>query len=131
METIETIDLRHHDCLTDRFHQMNLQISDYTFANVYLFRNISNYEFVKKDCGMFISGRNKQKQNYIMPLTDPIGCDITIFNEILGQRNFFFPIPQQWLHYFPEDQFIIHNEDSESDYIYLTEKMAEFKGKPG
>ena len=45
METIETVDLKHHDCLTERFHQMNLQISDYTFANVYLFRKISHYEF--------------------------------------------------------------------------------------
>ncbi|MFA5322571.1 MAG: phosphatidylglycerol lysyltransferase domain-containing protein [Smithella sp.] len=129
METIETIDLKHYDCLTDHFHQMNLQISDYTFANVYLFRNISNYEFVKKDCGLFISGRNKQKQNYIMPLTDPRGCDIKTFNEILGQRNFFFPISEGWLSSFPEDKFVISYDESESDYIYLAEKMAGFKGR--
>ncbi|PKN36585.1 MAG: hypothetical protein CVU62_14780 [Deltaproteobacteria bacterium HGW-Deltaproteobacteria-2] len=129
MGNIETVDLKHHACLTNRFHKMNLQISDYTFANVYLFRKISNYEFLSMDCGLFVSGQNKQKQNYIMPLNDPRGCDIKTFNEILDKRNFFFPIPQEWLSYFPEDKFIISYDESESDYIYLTEKMASFKGK--
>src|SRR5208283_2343600 len=101
METIETVDLKHHDCLTERFHQMNLQISDYTFANVYLFRKISHYEFLTTYCGLFIFGRQ--------------GC--------------FFPIPEEWLSFFPADKFVINCDDSESDYIYLTEKMANFKGR--
>jgi len=129
MDTIETVDLKHRDCLKDRFHQMNLQISDYTFANIYLFRNISNYEFMTMDCGLFVSGQNKQKQRYAMLLNDPRGCDIQIFNDILNQQRFFFPIPQEWLSFFPEDKFIISCDDSDSDYIYLTEKMAGFKGK--
>ena len=129
METIETVDLKHLHCLTDRFHQMNLQISDYTFANVYLFRKISNYEFLTTDCGLFVSGQNKQKQRYIMPLNDPHGCDIQTFNDILGRQKFFFPIPEEWLSYFPEDKFVISCDDNESDYIYLTENMAGFKGK--
>jgi hypothetical protein len=129
METIETIDLKHHDCLTNRFRQMNLQISDYTFANVYLFRKSSNYKFLTKDCGLFIVGQNKQIQSYIMPLTDPRGCEVKTFNEILVDRDFFFPIPKEWLSYFPEDKFLISYDESESDYIYLTENMACFKGK--
>lgn len=129
MENIEIVDLKHRDYLTDRFRQMNLQISDYTFANVYLFRTMSHYEFLTKDCGLFVSGRNKQKQSYVMPLNDPLSCDIKTFNEILGQREFFFPIPEGWLHYFPEDKFVINYDESESDYIYLTENMAGFKGK--
>lgn len=129
MEKIETIDLKHYDCLADRFRKMNLQISDYTFANVYLFRNISNYEFITKDCGLFVSGQNRQQQRYIMPLTDPHGCDVKTFGDMMGTCDYFFPIPQEWLHYFPEDQFLISYEESEADYIYLTEKMAGFKGK--
>ena len=129
METIETVDLKHLHCLTDRFHQMNLQISDYTFANVYLFRKTSNYEFLTTDCGLFVSGQNKQKQIYIMPLNDPHGCDIQTFNDLLGRQKFFFPIPEGWLSCFPQDKFVISYDDSESDYIYLTENMADFKGR--
>jgi hypothetical protein len=129
METIETIDLKHHDCLTERFHQMNLQISDYTFANVYLFRKISHYEFLTTDCGLFISGQNKQEQRYIMPLNDLRGCDMQTFHDLLGRQGCFFPIPEEWLSFFPTDKFVINYDDSESDYIYFTEKMANFKGK--
>jgi len=129
METIETVDLKHIQCLTDRFHQMNLQISDYTFANVYLFRKTSHYEFLTTDCGLFVSGQNKQKQIYIMPLNDPHGCDMQTFNDLLGRQKFFFPIPEEWISCFPEDKFVISCEDNESDYIYLTSNMADFKGR--
>jgi len=129
METIETIDLKHHDCLTDRFNQMNLQISDYTFANVYLFRNISKYEFLTTDCGLFISGRNKQNQRYIMPLTDLRGCALQTFKDLLGRQGCFFPLPEEWLSFFPEDKFVKCFDESESDYIYLTEKLANFQGR--
>jgi hypothetical protein len=129
MEIIETVNLKHLSCLTERFHQMNLQISDYTFANVYLFRKISHYEFLTTDCGLFISGQNKQGQNYIMPLNDLHGCDIQTFNDLLGRQKFFFPIPEKWLPCFPENKFVISCDDNESDYIYLTEKMANFKGR--
>ena len=129
MEHIETIDLKHREDLAERFKQMHLRISDYTFANVYLFRNSSHYEFVTRECGLFVSGRNKQKQNYVMPLNDPHGCDLKTFSEILGERDFFFPIPEEWLVYFPKDKFSIRFDESESDYLYLTETMADFKGK--
>ncbi|HNQ65236.1 MAG TPA: phosphatidylglycerol lysyltransferase domain-containing protein [Smithella sp.] len=129
MEHIEIIDLKHRDGLAERFKKMNLRISDYTFANVYLFRNISHYEFVTKECGLFVSGWNKQNQNYVMPLNDPRGCDVKTFAEILGARNFFFPIPEEWLVYFPKDKFSVSYDESESDYLYLTENMAGFKGK--
>ena len=129
METIETVDLKHIQCLTDRFHQMNLQISDYTFANVYLFRKTSHYEFLTTDCGLFVSGQNKQKQIYIMPLNDPHGCDMQTFKDLLGRQKIFFPIPEEWLSCFPEDKFVISCDDNESDYIYLSENMAGFKGK--
>lgn len=129
MEHIEVIDLKHRDGLAERFKKMNLRISDYTFANVYLFRNFSHYEFVTRECGLFVSGWNKQKQNYVMPLDDPHGCDFKTFADILGTRDFFFPIPEEWLVYFPKDKFNVSFDESESDYLYLTENMAGFKGK--
>lgn len=64
-----------------------------------------------------------------MPLNDPHGCDMQTFKNLLGRQKFFFPIPEEWLSYFPEDNFVISCDDNESDYIYLTENMAGFKGK--
>lgn len=91
MDIKETIDLTHRSILADHFHQLNLSISDYTFANVYLFRNVHRYEILKKDCGIFISAYNRQGQNYIMPLADLRLCSAEIIKELLDHENFFFP----------------------------------------
>ena len=129
MKKPEIIDFRHRELLLDSFRQMNLPISDYTFANIFLFRNVSHYEFLTTDCGLFIAGCNRQAQRYMMPLTDLRKCDQKTFEILLDKGDFFFPIPEEWLSAFPEDKFIITCDDSESDYIYLTEKMVSFKGK--
>jgi len=62
-----------------------------------------------------------------MPLSAPSGCDVKTFKKILNRQDFFFPIPQEWLPYFPEDKFFISYDESESDYIYLTEKWQVLK----
>ena len=129
MDIIETIDLKHRLFLSGRFRQMHLNISDYTFANTYLFRNISRYQVLTKDCGSFISAYNRQNQNYIMPLDTPQTCTPDTLQRLLNDSNFFFPIAEKWLPFFPADVFCISSDDSESDYIYLTAKMASFAGK--
>lgn len=128
MEKIEKIDFQHRNLLMDRFKLLNLRVSDYTFPNIYLFRHINHYEFLTTDCGLFISGQCRHGQNYIMLLNDLRTCDLQTFENLLGKQNSFFPIPEEWLSFFPADKFSITYEDSDSDYIYLTEKMAAFKG---
>lgn len=129
MDITETIDLAHRPFLAEQFHQMHLNISDYTFANVYLFRKVSHYEILKKECGVFISAYNRQGQNYIMPLADLRLCSAEIIKELLDHENFFFPVPEEWLSCLPEKTFRVTHDDSESDYIYLTKNMASFAGK--
>jgi uncharacterized protein len=129
MDIIETIELAHRPFLSERFRRMHLNISDYTFANVYLFRNVSRYQILTKECGTFISAYNRQNQNYIMPLSCPQTCSPETLRHLLSGGDFFFPIPEEWLPFFPENEFRISCDDSESDYIYLTRNMASFAGK--
>ena len=129
MDMIETINLTHRPFLAERFRQMHLNISDYTFANTYLFRSISRYEILTKDCGTFISAYNRQGQNYIMPISNPQTCSLDTLKQLLNAGNFFFPIPEEWLSFFPDNEFCVSSDDSESDYIYLTSNMASFAGK--
>lgn len=129
MDIIENIDLEHRAFLSERFQKLHLNISDYTFANIYLFRDVSRYTILTKDCGTFISAHNRRNENYIMPLDTPQVCTPDMLKQLLNRGNFFFPVPEEWLSYFPEDQFCISFEDCESDYIYLTAAMASFSGK--
>jgi hypothetical protein len=129
MMKLETVDFQHRELLMESFRNLNLPISDYTFPNVYLFRKISHYEFLTTDCGLFVSSVSKQGQRCIMPLNDLRSCDLKTFNDLLDGESIFFPIPQEWLFIFPADKFVITSDESEADYIYLTENMASFKGK--
>jgi hypothetical protein len=129
MEHLETIDFQHRELFMKSFKDLNLPVSDYTFANIYLFRKIIHYQFLKADCGSFILGTNKQGQSYVMPLNDLRNCDMQIFNELLDKHGFFFPIPHEWLSFFPQDQFTAVSDESEADYIYLTQNLASFKGR--
>jgi len=129
MDIIENINLEHRPFLSERLRKMHLNISDYTFANIYLFRNVSRYKIVTKDCGTFVSAYNRKDQNYIMPLSTLQECTPDTLKQLLSGGNFFFPIPEEWLPYFPENKFCISSDDGESDYIYLTENMASFAGK--
>lgn len=130
MKQFESIDFQHRELLLENFKQLNLPISDYTFANIYLFRDISHYKFLNTDCGLFISGHNRAfGYHYLMPLTDLRECDPKTLEIILDKYNYFFPIPEEWLSFFSSDNFLIKHEESESDYVYLTENMASFRGK--
>ena len=129
MDYIEKIELNHHPFLAGRFASMNLDISDYTFANVYLFRNVSRYQILTRDCASFISACNRQGQNYIMPLASPENCSPDTLRDLLNRDNFFFPIPEKWLPFFPEKEFCISFDEGESDYIYLSRNLATFAGK--
>jgi len=129
MDIIENINLAHRSFLSERFHRMNLNLSDYTFANIYLFRNENRYRVLTKDCGTFISAYNRENQNYVMPLDSPEACSPDTLSELLEAGHFFFPIPEEWLAHFPEDRFSVSFDDGESDYIYLTTGMASFAGK--
>lgn len=126
---LETVDFQHRELLYESFRHLNLPISDYTFANIYLFRKISHYEFLTTDCGLFVSSVNKQGQRCIMPLNDLRSCNLQTFNDLLDGETILFPLPEAWLFIFSADKFTITSEESESDYIYLTENMASFKGK--
>jgi hypothetical protein len=129
MEHLEIIDFQHRELFMKSFKDLNLPVSDYTFANIYLFRKISHYQFLKTDCGLFIRGANKQGQSYVMPLNDLRSCEMQVFNELLTKHGFFFPVPEEWLSFFPQDQFTATSDESEYDYIYLTENLASLAGR--
>jgi len=90
MDIIENIDLEHQPFLSERLRKMHLNISDYTFANIYLFRNVSRYKIVTKDCGTFVSAYNRKDQNYIMPLSTLQECTPDTLKQLLSGGNFFF-----------------------------------------
>ena len=63
---IEPFSLEHREIFEPRFLKMGLDLSDYSFSNLYLFRKVHQLEVVfSKD--IYIKGKTRDGLNYLMP----------------------------------------------------------------
>lgn len=132
MLSVEPLSWKHHDFLKERWSLLykneDLFFSEYSFANNYLFRKTHNYQFIKgKHC--FVRGEFSPDCYYYIP-TDPFeNLDQAFLSDILGQKGCLYPIPMNALKYFSELNFKYRNSDSDSDYVYVAEKLSTLKGR--
>lgn len=59
---IEKLDLKHKDILFYRLKKVGTMISEYSFANLYLFRRAHNYEVIEDNTDIFIKGITYDKK---------------------------------------------------------------------
>jgi len=125
---IEKLELRHQDLLTQRLKLAKAGLSEYTFANLYLFRASHDYEVVI-DQEIFIKGRTYDGHTYLMPTADLRSMDIPRLKTLLLDVDFLFPIPELWLSALPADEFKVEYQEGDRDYVYTVEKMSLLKGR--
>jgi len=94
--TSEKLGLRHKDLLVPRLKLANAGLSEYTFANLYLFRENHEYEVIK-DNEVFIRGRSYDGHTYLMPTADARALDFGRLRDMMKSVDFLFPIPEAWL----------------------------------
>lgn len=123
----EELSLLHKDLLFDRLKKIETKIAEYSFANLYLFRNNHKYK-VLFDKEIFIEGITYDKKKYIMPTKSIYEIDKTYLTDLLQNYDFVFPIDEKWLDYFDES-FECFFKDGDTDYIYTVEKISTFKGR--
>ncbi len=125
---IEKLDLRHKDLLTPRLKKAQAGLSEYTFANLYLFRQNHDYEVIT-DGDVFIKGTSYDGHRYLMPTTDVRILDSGHLKELMRTVDFLFPVPEAWLSYFGGYTFEIEYQEGDRDYVYTVEKMSSYKGR--
>lgn len=125
---IEALDFRHKELLVPRLKAIPVALSEYTFANLYLFREKHNYE-VLLNRALFIRGRSYDGRTYLMPTQDVRGMDLQSIRDLLAGVDFLFPIPEEWLSVFPSREFEVTFFRGDEDYLYSTEKMSTYKGR--
>jgi hypothetical protein len=123
----EELSLSHKDLLFDRLKNIETKIAEYSFANLYLFRNNHKYK-VLFDKEIFIEGITYDEKKYIMPTTSIYEIDREYLKNLLQEYDFIFPIDEKWLDYFDEN-FEYFFKDGDTDYIYTVEKISTFKGR--
>jgi hypothetical protein len=126
---IEPLDLTHQQLLETKFRTLNLLLSEYTFANLYLFRDLHRYQVIKFQKEVFIKGITRDHVTFYMPTEDPAKLSPLLLQNLLAQADILFPIPESWLpsleKYLTQASF----KEDDNDYLFATSKLAHFPGR--
>ena len=130
--TEEKLSLDHRETFAKKLKQIPTALSEYCFPNLFLFRDKHEYKILTANGLSFLSGLSYNKERYLMPLEDLENCPdeyLETLITLLDQYDCIFPIPEKWLHHFPEDKFKWEFILDDSEYIYNREKLAEYPGR--
>ncbi|HEX9114090.1 MAG TPA: phosphatidylglycerol lysyltransferase domain-containing protein [Nitrospirota bacterium] len=125
---IEKLGLHHKDILVPRLKAAHVPLSEYSFANLYLFRRNHNYEVIM-DQEVFVKGISYDGRTYLMPTVDVRTLDPRYLKNLMADVNFLFPVPEAWLSAFEGPSFEIAFIAGDADYLYTVEKMSTLGGR--
>ncbi len=120
--------------ISNRLNAIDIHLSEFCFPNLYFFREVHEYKVIEKDEVLLIEGLSYDGKRYLMPLhspsQDPEPC-LKKIRRLLSDSDYdcIFPIPEEWLGCFPEEDFRLSYNENDSDYLFLTKKMADYPGK--
>lgn len=120
------------DLLFNKLFGIQNFLSEYSFSNLYLFREAHEYKIIESNNHIFLSGITYDKEKYLMPLEDLSKCSKEYFNELvsnLSGYDMIFPVPEDWLHLFPSEKFSISHNEDDADYIFEIDKLRTYPGR--
>jgi len=126
--SIEPLGLHHKDVLAPLLRAITVPLSEYCFANLYLFRESHGYE-VLSDGDIFIRGRTYDGFTYLMPTVPAAQLDAARLQGLLRDVDFLFPVPEEWLGAFDPAHYEVSFHEGDADYLYTVEKMSTLAGR--
>ncbi|MHB8845732.1 MAG: DUF2156 domain-containing protein [Nitrospirota bacterium] len=126
--TREPLGLHHKDLLQPLLRAVTVPLSEYCFANLYLFRDSHGYE-VLSEGELYIRGRTYDGFTCLMPTRPAADLAQRQLKELLREVDFLFPVPESWLGAFVSDEFEITFHEGDADYLYTVEKMSTLAGR--
>lgn len=114
--------------MRQRLKDVGTFISEYSFANLYLFRKTHDYsvEFIGDD--IFIRGATYDGKSFLMPTVDMGKLNKITLRDYIRDVDFLFPIPEEWRKAFGEDRFYFLAKEEEMDYVYTVDKISRYPG---
>lgn len=125
----ENLQLSHRELLTSRLNHLHIDLSEYTFADLYLFRDIHQYKVLIQDDMIFIQGMTRDHHSFIMPTMPLSSFSSPLLLECLQDVDYLFPIPEAWLSALDSQQFQWMFKEEDSDYIFKSEKLKTYAGR--
>ncbi len=123
----EKLGIEHIDTIKERLRSLRHGLSEYSFANLYLFRRKHKYEVIF-DEHLAVYGKTYDNQSFLMPLFDISAVHSEYLAHIMQGAQFLFPIHESVLGRCGREPFSVSYNDDDSDYIYLFRKLASYEG---
>ena len=123
----EKLILSHRELINSKILSLGSGLSEYSFSNLFLFREIHDYHVIQDDY-LWIYGKSRAGHAYIMPLDDPRIMGGDYLKNMLEQYSMIFPVEETWLSAFDE-RFIYDYDEDDSDYTYFAEKLTTYAGR--
>ena len=126
---IEPLNISHQVLLESRFRELNVSLSEYSFANLYLFRELHRYHVIKCNEEIFVKGITRDSVPFIMLTSHPAKLSPLLLQCIHSEAQIIFPLPEDWLPSLKKFLLQASFKDEDSDYLYSTSKLAYFPGR--
>jgi len=124
----EKLSLSHKDLLRAKFLCAGAPLSEYSFANLYLFREVHDYHVMTVPAGIFISGRAYDGGRFLMPTEMLRQEQVDEVLHHLKDGDYLFPVPEEWLPFFDGKNVSVEFSEDDSDYVYTLEKLSTYQG---
>ncbi len=125
----EPLTLEHQVILQPKFQALDLCLSEYSFPSRYLFRREHDMHVLFDQDMIWLQGKMKNGQPYLMPTEDLRSISSSKLLEKLKWGHCFYPIPESWISSFDSTYFRINFNRDDSDYLFKKEKIAEYPGR--
>jgi hypothetical protein len=128
--TWEPLRLEHAQAIAGRLKALGHGISEYEFANLYLFRKIHGYRLVSDRSGpLGISGKTYDGAACFMPLFDPGDAEAAELFRLIRDDACFYPISCEDLVHFDPNLFAVDSNPADTDYVFRAEKLRSYPGR--
>ena len=105
-------------------------LSEYSFCNLYLFRQVHCYRLIKgiHNRYHFIAGTTYDGVRHLLPLFELSNCPVNYLNEALVGYDCFYPISRESLDKLDKGVFQHSNNRDDSDYLYPANNFIHYRG---
>ncbi len=128
--TVELLSLHDEERISALCRQLGLPLSEYNFANLYLFRKVHHYHLIEEQNSLlFLKGISYEERPFLMPLFHPKQWSDCLQIARKHQADYLFPIPEEW---FPEvhaQGYSLQCSEDESDYLYDAGAIRSLHGR--
>jgi hypothetical protein len=124
------LSLNHQCLITSLCADLAIPLSEYNFANLYLFRKAHQYSVVEIKPSVYcIKGISYNGKTFFIPLFHPDDWALCIEIAEKHHIDYLFPIPEKWAPEIEDNGYSLDFSENDSDYIYDAEIIRTYRGR--